>query len=945
MPTVRNQFRHFIVNFSRRNNKVCRIPGASMGYSRNYQKYWEEKKRKRDEEVSTNTAVLPLDSLSDQIDMAEDMAMNNDEPDVDSNENIFVDCHEFFSGDEASRSQNYDSEEISTSSVNSSAMSNTSYTSTPVDNQDTGLYFNSKTYQKLSVPLSESCSFELMRLLDKAGSPRYLYEEVKALLNKQSKNGFDITKGMSREVLMRSLYDRFPCPQVQQCKVASYDVYKFPFVGMLQDLLDNCGSDIHIINNDVSNRSETHTNSATKSELWNSSWMSDTFQKCRPYKNFNKDKEIMLPLIIYMDKTGTDALQRYSLEPVLFTTAAIPREAREKDGSWRHLGFIPPLAKSDQNTDTYDQKQLQVYHDLLAVLLEDIVVAQKNPPVVTIEKDGEKVQLVARLPVMIVMGDQKSQDTLCGRKHANSGGAGRVHRSCMCSYITVDDATHQCVDVCSRTIKALIESSLMSTEDISRIASQYSNVVDAKEKKVIENYLKKQQQMNSQILQYPFTQHAIRNAFDEVDFGSWSSGIFTATFDDFMHSTESGLFEYIADLVFDGLTKSEKQELETITRNFLVCARSSVRSTFPRWRLTEGFSNQTRITCGEKVGSIFIIALSLQFQDAAAIVRKGHERQRQKYLTFWSVNPNQPRKNPNGDSTDPEESSRIESQTPFYWEKHMQAKLSPAEIKKRLIDMSRHGFDLKILESLDILQIHSLISHCDLGDCKYPVSFPKKNIPHHYNNLGANVKIPNILLTKAVQAFSPVRSTDVLRRARFIAIEGTIQKHYRRKQKQKGVGSTAAILTKNIRSFLYFMEYLLSFHAFCRYSSALPTSLQDDFELIDFGSQTVVQYFEKMVYRGDDSVDSRTTKVHANKRVGQNHRYLGSCMHADCQTGERLLKTKAKSVAATAQQRGNSIFEGQAMHRIQDETVMSKYEAYLAQQDGFTTFLLIAGST
>jgi hypothetical protein len=55
-------------------------------------------------------------------------------------------------------------------------------------------------------------------------------------------------------------------------------------------------------------------------------------------------------------------------------------------------------------------------------------------------------------------------------------------------------------------------------------------------------------------------------------------------------------------------------------------------------------------------------------------------------------------------------------------------------------------------------------------------------------------------------------------------------------------------------------------------------------------------------------------------------------MHADCQTGERLLKTKAKSVAATAQQRGNSIFECQSMHRIKDDTVMSKYEAFLTKE-------------
>jgi Plavaka transposase len=918
-----------------------------MGYSRNYQKYWDEKKRKRDEDSSpTSNAVLPLDPVhpgpGDPMPNTESSTILNDSDDG------FLDCHEYSSDEETGKSHAIDHEVMSISSMSQSSDGNNN-----VD-QDFSMYFTSKTYQKTSVPMRESCSFELMRVLDKAGSPRYLYEEVKALLNKQAKNGFQISEAMSRDVLMKSLYQQFPCPKVQQCKVSSYDVYKFPFVGMLQDLLDNCASDIHIIEKDMVNSVNCGPgiHCATKAELWNSSWMQDTFQKCRTYENFDKEKEIMLPLILYMDKTGTDALQRYSLEPVLFTTAAIPREAREKDGSWRHLGFIPPLAKSDQNNDTYDQKQLQLYHDFLAVLLEDLISAQKNPPIVTIERDGIKMELIARLPVMIVMGDQKSQDTLCGRKHANSGGAGRVHRSCMCSYITVDDAAHQCVDVCSQTIKSLVESALTSPDEFIKIANEYSNSGSNTENKIIENYLKRQQQMNSQILQYPFTQHALRNAFDEVDFGSWSSGIFTATFDDFMHSTESGLFEYIADLVFDGLTKTEKQDLETIIRKYLLSARSSVRSTYPRWRLSEGFSNQTRITCGEKVGSIFILALSLQYKDVAAIVKKGHARQIQKYLTFWSVKDevqnnndhnkeNRSRKQPKVDPVDPEEIARkngeAESQTPFFWEKHMQAKFSISEIKKRLVAMARHGFDLKILESLDMLQIHSLISHCDLGDCEYPSTFPKKNIPNHYVNLGLDVEIPKLLLHKAVQAFTPMSPSNVLNRNRFVSIEGTVQKHYRRKPKRKGIGSTAAILTKDIRCFLHFMEYLLSFHSFCRYSFTLPVAMQEDFNLIDFGSRTLIQYFEKMVYRGDDSVDSRTTKVHANKRVGHNHKCLGSCMHSDCQTGERLLKTKAKSIASTAQQRGNSIFECQAMHRIQDETVLSKYEAYLKQQDALTT--------
>ena len=217
-----------------------------MGYSRNYQKYWDEKKRKRDEEVSLSNALLPAAALESE----RSGAHITDDPDMDLNaseeqlnDDVFMDCYEFFSGDESSTGENVEYQEMSaSSSVDSSiADSKVLNTSTNEDSTHTSghdctsAYFNSKTYMKAAVPMRESCSFELMRLLDKAGSPRYLYDEVKALLNKQSKNGFQISEAMSREVLMKSLYHQFACPQVQHCKVSSYDVYKFPFVGMLQD--------------------------------------------------------------------------------------------------------------------------------------------------------------------------------------------------------------------------------------------------------------------------------------------------------------------------------------------------------------------------------------------------------------------------------------------------------------------------------------------------------------------------------------------------------------------------------------------------------------------------------------------------------------------------------------------------------------------------------------
>ena len=91
----------------------------------------------------------------------------------------------------------------------------------------------------------------------------------------------------------------------------------------------------------------------------------------------------------------------------------------------------------------------------MSYLLDGLREAQKNPPTVAVKLNhvgGRKVQRKAFLPLMIVMGDQLSQDTLCGRLKSNSGGAGRVHRSCMCSYLHIDNPFHHCKKVDATTL-------------------------------------------------------------------------------------------------------------------------------------------------------------------------------------------------------------------------------------------------------------------------------------------------------------------------------------------------------------------------------------------------------------------------------------------------------------------------------------------------------------
>jgi hypothetical protein len=113
-----------------------------------------------------------------------------------------------------------------------------------------------------------------------------------------------------------------------------------------------------------------------------------------------------------------------------------------------------------------------------------------------------------------------------------------------------------------------------------------------------------------------------------------------------MHSLESGMLTYIAESVFDSLTKKEKETVEDMTRSFLGDYRCSVTSNYPRWLIQPGFSRQTLMTSEERVGSILALSLSLQDPTIRETIRLAHCRQTQKYLDLsfdlvWKRTPGQ----------------------------------------------------------------------------------------------------------------------------------------------------------------------------------------------------------------------------------------------------------------------------------------------------------------
>jgi len=99
----------------------------------------------------------------------------------------------------------------------------------------------------LPFSVAEVCSYQLMSLLDQAGCPLNTYEKVVALLRQQEKIGFSVHQAYSRQKLLQVLRKKYHCPVIESSTVNNCEVFRFPFVDMLQDLLDTAGNQLHHI--------------------------------------------------------------------------------------------------------------------------------------------------------------------------------------------------------------------------------------------------------------------------------------------------------------------------------------------------------------------------------------------------------------------------------------------------------------------------------------------------------------------------------------------------------------------------------------------------------------------------------------------------------------------------------------------------------------------------
>jgi hypothetical protein len=97
----------------------------------------------------------------------------------------------------------------------------------------------------------------------------------------------------------------------------------------------------------------------------------------------------------------------------MFTRPLLQRFIRESATSWQHLGFLPSLDHIGKSAfeesgpaSNESQKKLQLHHDFLAVLLQEVKYAATNKPVMMINLGGEWQKRRLHIHVSVVMGDQ-----------------------------------------------------------------------------------------------------------------------------------------------------------------------------------------------------------------------------------------------------------------------------------------------------------------------------------------------------------------------------------------------------------------------------------------------------------------------------------------------------------------------------------------------------------
>ena len=452
--------------------------------------------------------------------------------------------------------------------------------------------------------------FNLMKILNKANSPLYLYDEImRWATESRLKYSYEFNTesgSSSRHKLRKFAYDSTssehlkPKPKyvmVGKNRTNPIEVITFDTIGMIHSLLSNPNlmkDENLLFQGDTPYLKKNPSTGLLELPHILGDINSGTWYKKSCESLCQEPIDVLCPIILFIDGLTIDQYSNLQLEPVTFTLGIFNRETRNKAEAWKTLGFINNMNHNQSyinelnipgtgNNNEGNQSiggvtsldKLTDYHTILDAILEDLREIQESGGLLwNLEYKGVTHQVRFKFPIQFVVGDCKGHNFLCGR----FGSHNNTHSLCRDCDVLLKNSDN--VNVTCRRI----------TED--RIV----NLIDSDNEKSLKK------------LSY----HNLKNnAFRNICFGGDPCGIYGATLPELLHVLRITLTSHAITAFSDRANRKQLDQLHLISTKLGIHGAKQSDRNFFKIKFSQAITDLTKLDGDHKLGSVFLLFLSL----------------------------------------------------------------------------------------------------------------------------------------------------------------------------------------------------------------------------------------------------------------------------------------------------------------------------------------------
>ena len=464
-----------------------------------------------------------------------------------------------------------------------------------------------------NVLAKDAALVDLMKMLNDAGCPCYLFNEIVKFMECHSGTTFPAGKKIDkRETLVNRLVARFPVPEPTPVQVVlehgsdeegdyrrrwgdSVSVQTWDFEKMCQTyLLDPFlfGDPNNLVNSQNPFGKYVPVGPSDK-EVLASYWYSKTYDEYIT----DPETQFLLPLEMYLDKTGkTAGMTSYCGEPLIWASVLLRYAIRQYHETWRIQGYLNDLEKTSSAKKTLSSgrkgemgRTLRNYHKVAAAVLQSVVECQNKGGFDGFVRMGDEVRYMRIIPVYVFLkGDGKSGDAVVAR-YGGKNCKMRVPRLCLTSLDELDDPLRACP--------------LMVGEHLDQLYTGATRPASTRElERERKRYLKALADTST---------HVCDNAFSKLDFGYNPFGITLATPTDMMHAFESGIMPRVLKCFVASMGTTVRVTIDNLIEDMFKPLRSTVQSEFVRVNFVRGPTSLTLLSSHEWPGMTFTFLVVL----------------------------------------------------------------------------------------------------------------------------------------------------------------------------------------------------------------------------------------------------------------------------------------------------------------------------------------------